>query len=133
MAVNDYTNKKGIKMSNELQPINSNDKKWGVAIHLSALVGLLLAPGLVLGPLIVWILKKHDSAYLNDQGKKAINFQLTILLAVFLLLLLSIIIRPMIALAFMTGITGIVFAIMAGVSIYKTGDFTYPFSLNIIK
>ena len=88
MAVNDYTNKKGIKMSNELQPINSNDKKWGVAIHLSALVGLLLAPGLVLGPFIVWILKKHDSAYLNDQGKKAINFQLTILLVVFLLLLL---------------------------------------------
>lgn len=120
-------------MSNELQPSNTDEKKWGAVIHIAALLGLLLAPGLALGPLIVWMLKKNDSAYLNYQGKKAINFQLTILLLVFVLLLLSMIIRPILAIAFMAGITGIVFAIMAGFSIYKDGDFTYPFSLNIIK
>jgi hypothetical protein len=120
-------------MSQELTPLNADEKKWGAVMHISALLGLLLAPGLVLGPFIVWFLKKQDSEYLNLQGKKAINFQLTILIAVFLLLMLSIIIRPIFAVAFMVGITGIVFAIMAGVSTYKEGDFNYPFSFNILK
>jgi hypothetical protein len=120
-------------MNYDLQPSNPDEKKWGMVIHAAALVGILLAPGLVLGPLIVWILKKHDSPYLDAQGKKAVNFQLTILLAVFVLALLSVIIRPILAVAFMTGIGGLVFAVMAGYSVYKKGDFDYPFSLNIIK
>ncbi len=120
-------------MSNALQPSNPDEKKWGIVIHLAAFVGLLLAPGLALGPLIVWMLKKHDSSYLDAQGKKAINFQLTILLATFVLAMLSIIIRPILAIAFVTGIAGLVFAAIAGVNIYKNGDFNYPFSLKIIK
>ena len=120
-------------MSNDLQPTNPDEKKWGIAIHAAALVGMLLAPGLVLGPFFIWALKKRDSDYLDIQGKKAVNFQLTILLIVFVLALLSVIVKPILAVAFMTGIAGLIFAGIAAVNVYKTGDFNYPFSLNIIK
>ena len=120
-------------MSNDLQPLDSEERKWAMTMHFAALVGLLLAPGLVLGPLIVWALKKNDSQYLNSQGKKAVNFQLTIVLAAFVVALLSAIIRPLLAVAFMIGITGLVFAAFAGISVYRDGDYEYPFSLNIIK
>lgn len=120
-------------MSNDLIPQTPEERKWASTMHAAALIGLLLAPGLVLGPLIVWFLKKGDSQYLNEQGKKAINFQLTILLIVFIFALLSAIIKPLLAIAFMTGIGGIIFAGMAAFSVYKNGDFEYPFSLSIIK
>ena len=34
-----------------------------------------------LGPLIIWLMKKDESAFVNDQGKEALNFQLTLLIA----------------------------------------------------
>ena len=120
-------------MSNDLLPQTPEERKWATTIHAAALIGLLLAPGLVLGPLIVWMLKKGDSQYLYEQGKKAVNFQLTILLIVFIFALLSAMIKPLLAIAFMTGIGGLIFAAMAAVSVYKNGDFKYPFSLTIIK
>ncbi len=119
-------------MQKELQPKDTNERKWGSIIHGSAFAGMLFPLALALGPLLVWMLKKHESDYLNKQGRKAINFQLTVLLISFVCVLLSILIKPLIALAFMTGIGGLVFAVMAAVMVYKEGDFEYPFYFKII-
>ena len=120
-------------MNKELQPKDLTERKWGAAIHASAFAGMLFPLALALGPLLVWMLKKHESAYLEAQGKKAINFQLTILVAAFIFLLLAVLIKPIISLVVVTVIGGLVFAIMAAVMVFKEGDFDYPFSLNIIK
>jgi len=120
-------------MSKDIQPKDLTERKWGVAMHASAFAGMLFPLALALGPLLIWVLKKHESDYLYVQGKKAINFQLSILFIAFVCVLLAALIRPVIALAFMTGIGGIVFAVMAAVMVYREGDFDYPFSLNIIK
>lgn len=119
-------------MSNELKPIDSNERKWGMIIHMAALVGVLLPLGLVLGPMLVWMLKKHDGEYFNVQGKKAVNFQLTILIAAFVFALLGMVIRPLFSLAFMAGIAGIVFAIIAGIQVKRGNNYNYPFSLKIL-
>lgn len=120
-------------MNKELQPKDLNERKWGTVIHASAFAGMLFPLALALGPLLVWMLKKHESDYLEAQGKKAINFQLTVLVAAFFFLLLAALIKPIISLVVMTVIGGLVFAIMAAVMVFKEGDFDYPFSLNIIK
>ncbi len=117
-------------MSNNL---TSNQTRWGMTIHMAALAGLLMPLALVLGPLLVWMLKKNEDDFFNVQGKKAINFQLTILLIAFIVFMLAAVIRPLIAPAFMVLLTGIVFAVIAGVMIKREGDFDYPFSLNLIK
>lgn len=120
-------------MSKELQPKDDNERKWATVIHASAIAGILFPLALALGPLFVWMLKKQDSAYLEAQGKKAINFQLTVLIIAFACVLLAVLIKPLISLAFMTGIGGLVFAVMAAVVVFKEGDFDYPFSFQIIK
>lgn len=108
-------------------------RKWGMVMHLSALIGLLLPLGLVLGPLIVWMLKKNDGAFFDEQGKKAVNFQLTILLSAFIFALLGAVIKPLFALAFVAGLAGILFAIIAAINVNSNGDYKYPFSFNFIK
>lgn len=120
-------------MSNELKPINSDDRKWGAIAHFSALIGMLLPLGLVLGPLLVWVLKKNDSGFVDKQGKAAINFQLSILIIAFILLFLGSAIKPLLPLAFVTGIAGLAFALLAGFNVINGKDFEYPWSLKIIK
>lgn len=117
-----------------LQPIGDPSQyKWGMVIHMSALIGLLLPLGLVLGPLIVWMLKKNEGEYFDRQGKKAVNFQLTILLSAFVFALLGTVIKPLFALAFVAGLAGILFAIIAGINVKSKGDFNYPFSFRVFK
>ena len=120
-------------MSKELQEKNLTERKWATAIHASAFAGMLFPLALALGPLLIWMLKKHESDYLDVQGKKAINFQLTILVLAFVCSLVGALIKPIFALAVMTVIGGLVFAVMAAVVVYREGNFNYPFSLNIIK
>lgn len=123
----------GYLMNKELQPKDFTERKWATAMHASAFAGMLFPLALALGPLLIWMLKKHESDYLDAQGKKAINFQLTILVMAFVCVILALLIKPLIALAFMMGIGGLVFAVMSAVMVYREGDFNYPFSLNIIK
>lgn len=120
-------------MSKALKPKSPQEQKWAMTIHLAAFIGLLLPLGLVLGPLIVWMLKKKDSTFLDAEGKKAVNFQLTILIAIFVVALLSAVIRPLISIAFMIGFAGLIFALIAGVTIHQGKRFQYPFSVNIFK
>lgn len=120
-------------MSNDMIPTTPEQKTWGMAIHLAALIGVLLPLGLVLGPMLVWMLKKNDAAYFDTQGKKAVNFQLTILIAAFIFALLSLLIRPFISFAFMAGIAGLVFAIIAGINTKNGKEYNYPFSFRFVK
>lgn len=52
--------------------VPQDDKTIAVLTHLSGIIHLIIMP------LIVWILKKDTSPYLNDQAKEALNFQITI-------------------------------------------------------
>jgi uncharacterized Tic20 family protein len=61
-------------------PRASNENTWALLIHLSALLHLLGAtfPGAnVVGPLILWLIKRGESAYLDEVGKRVLNFQIS--------------------------------------------------------
>lgn len=62
---------------------SQDDKTLGIVMHVLCLVGFPL-----IGPLIVWLIKKDQSAYLDQQGRELLNFQLTYLLYGFLAFLL---------------------------------------------
>ena len=101
--------------------------------HLAALSGLLFPLGLVLGPMLVWFLKRNDSNYLDVQGKRAINFQLTVLITSFVITIFSVLIKPLIIIAFLVGIAGIIFSIYAAIQVNKHANYKYPYSLRILK
>ena len=63
-------------------PISSADvRTWNVLCHASALLGLFLHfPGHLLGPLIVWLVKRGDSPEIDAHGKESLNFQLSMLI-----------------------------------------------------
>jgi uncharacterized Tic20 family protein len=61
--------------------LTQDDKLWGMLAHLSALVAGWFGFAF-LGPLIVWMIKKDQSKFVDIHGKEALNFQLNMLIYV---------------------------------------------------
>lgn len=55
------------------------DRMWPVLCHVSALVGLIIPFGFIIGPLVVWLLKHHENPEVEIHGKESLNFQITML------------------------------------------------------
>jgi hypothetical protein len=60
--------------------VSASERQWAMFAHLSALVAIWMGGMAFLGPLIVWLIKKDELRFVDDQGKEALNFQLNILL-----------------------------------------------------
>lgn len=116
---------------------DDNARTWAMVAHLSALVGLLgNGIGFLLGPVVVWAIKKDQHPFVDEQGKEAINFQLTLLLAavasfvvMFTIVGLLVAIPALIAIA----IVAVVFPIVAAVSANRGEHYRYPLTWRLIK
>jgi uncharacterized Tic20 family protein len=115
-------------------PVSDKDTRiWGMLCHLSALSALIGIPfGNIIGPLIIWLIKKDEYAFVDDQGKESLNFQISMTIfavgaAILILLLIGIPI--LIAVVVLDLIFTIIASIKANEGIY----YRYPFSLKIIK
>lgn len=60
---------------------DSSERSMAMLGHLAGYAGLAFPFGSLLGPFLVYILKRDESAYIEDQAREALNFQITIMLA----------------------------------------------------
>jgi len=87
-----------------------------------------------IGPLIIWMINKDDSskAFVTDQAKEALNFQITITIAMLICFVLMIVIIGGL-LAPLVGLLNLVFCIIAAVKANNGEAYRYPFALRLIK
>lgn len=69
-----------LETERHIRMTSSDDRTWAIIVHLSALAGIIVPLGSILGPFIVWIIKKPDSEHVNRHGKSALNFQISMLI-----------------------------------------------------
>ena len=69
----------------------SDERKWSVLLHISALAGMIIPLGNVIGPLVLWLIKKPESAYVDRHGKAALNFQISSMIYMIVMALLVIV------------------------------------------
>ena len=118
--------KNDIAAPNAITTPSSDDKNIATVTHLGGTVFSFI-PGL-----LVWILKKDDNAYIADQAKEALNFQITVLIASFVAsiliwLLIGFILLPII------WVVNIVFCIIAAIASSKGELYRYPLCLRLIN
>jgi uncharacterized Tic20 family protein len=112
--------------------LSQEDRNWGLIAHLSALSGLIIPLGSVLGPLIVYLVKKDQSAFGTDCAKEALNFNITILIAAIIcacLWLIFIGILLSVALFFFW----LVLTILAAVRASEGTVYRYPATIRFVK
>ena len=111
---------------------SAEEKQWAMFAHLSALVGYIIPFGSIIGPLIIWQIKKNEMPFVDDQGKEALNFQITVLIIAIVCILLILILIG-ILLLWALAIADLVFIIIAALAANNGQAYRYPFAIRLIK
>jgi uncharacterized Tic20 family protein len=83
-------------------------------------------------PLIIWVIKKDQSKFVDDHGKEALNFQLTLLIAYFVGgATACFIVGFFIIMA--AAVVAIIFGVMAAVAASRGERYRYPLTIRFIK
>ena len=112
----------------------SQARQWNMLCHLSALAGFVIPFGNMLGPLIVWQIKKNEIPYVDIHGKAALNFQITVTIAVIAGLAVAFALSCfcigylLFPVVMLVGLAGLIFSIIAGIKANNGEDFKYPYS-----
>lgn len=110
-----------------------NERTWGMLAHLAALAGLVLPLlGNVLGPLVVWLARREQSAFVGAQAKEALNFNITVALASVACGVLA-----LVMIGFLLGMALFVFwlvmTLIAAIRANEGVAYQYPFSLRLVQ
>ena len=120
--------------------IDKEQRKWAMFCHLAGLAGfspLLPAIGSVVAPLVIWQLKAEEFPYVAEQGRRAVNFQLSMLLYVTIgtvLCFISIIgafLVPVVLCVF--GLIDAIFVLIAAVKANRGWHYRYPITIRFFK
>lgn len=106
----------------------SDDKTLALLTHLS---GILF--GFIV-PLVIWLINKDNpaKAYITDEAKEALNFQIMILIGYIACMILSVILIGALLMP-LVWLLNLVFCILAAMGVSSKGTYRYPFSLRLIK
>lgn len=104
----------------------------GMLCHLLAFCWFLIPlGGNLIGPLVVWLVKKDESAFVDANGKESLNFQITVTIAmvvsgILCLLLIGFLLVPVVF------VGGIVLTIIASIKANEGTVYRYPVCLRLI-
>jgi hypothetical protein len=137
-----------------LSPAERQLRLWCMFCHLSSLLGLVIPFANFFAPFLIWQIKKHELPGINDHGREALNFQLSVLiyslafglllgLGLLLAMLLSFVLIGIPMFYALTILGGAVFAVLyfgsialavvAGVKANDGEVYHYPFSFRLIR
>lgn len=106
--------------------LTEDEKTMSLLSHILCLVGGFLAP------LIIWLLKKDQSAYIAEHALESLNFQISIMIytaaaGVLCFVIIGFILLPII------GIFALVVVILATIKAYEGKMYRYPLTIRLIK
>ena len=114
-------------------PIKKNDENmWAMFCHLSAFAGYLIPFGNIIGPLVIWMIKKDEYPFVNDQGKEALNFQISITIYAIISALLALIFIGFLLLIAI-GVFNIIMIVMASIKANEGILFRYPLTIKFFQ
>ena len=121
-----------------------SDRAWDVLCHLSALAMFIGIPfGNIIGPLIIWLVKRGDSPSVDEHGKESLNFQISYSLYLLLLAAITIglmfiligflLVPVLIAAAAIGPLIDLVFIIVASIRASNGELHRYPLTIRFLK
>ena len=115
-----------------MHPTTKDDRTWALLAHLSALAGYVIPFGNIVGPLIVWLIKKDQSWFVNDQGKEALNFQISVTIYLIISAILVFVVVG-IVLVIAVAVGALILVIVAAVRANEGVSYRYPLTMRFIK
>ena len=115
----------------EITP-SKDERTWAMLSHFSVLCMFIFPFGNILAPLIIWLIKKEEMSFVEDQAKEVLNFQISMTIY---LLISGILCFILIGIPFVIGlgIFNVIITIIAGIKANDGKSYLYPINLRLIK
>ncbi len=112
--------------------LSSDEKNWAMFCHLSALVGSWVPLGYLILPLVLWLIKREEYAFVDFAGKESVNFQIsmTIYYLIGFVLAFALIGIPLL---FGLALFHLVVTIIASIKTSQGEYYRYPMSIKFIS
>ena len=112
---------------------SSEIKNWCVLCHVSALLGLFFHFfGHILGPLIVWLVKRDTAPEIDAAGKESLNFQISMLIYDIIAAILCLVLIG-IPILIALWILNTVFVVIASIKTNEGQVYRYPMTIRLIS
>jgi len=105
--------------------ISQEAKNMATLCHILGLVGFL-------GPLIVWLMAKDKDRFIDEQGREAVNYHISLLIYFFIAWLLCFVLVGFLLIPALI-VLNIVLVIMAAAKSSDGVGFRYPIAIRFIK
>ena len=109
-----------------------DERLWAMFCHLSAFAGYIVPFGSILGPLVIWSIKKEQFPAIDEHGKEALNFQISIAIYMIISAILIVIVVGIFLLISLV-VFRLILIIMASIKANNGEYFKYPLSIQFIK
>ena len=111
---------------------SKDERTWAMLCHFSTYIGFIFPFGNIIVPLIIWLSKREDIPLVEDQGREALNFQISMTIYFIISGILCII---LIGIPIVIGliIFDFIITIVAAISANDGKYYRYPINLKLIK
>lgn len=109
-----------------------DEKQWGMFVHISQFANCIAPPLGIVAPIILWLMKKEESKFVDEQGKIVINWMISCFIYAIISAILMIIFIGMVGF-FALGITGLIFPIIGAIKASEGKTWDYPLSIRFLK
>lgn len=116
-------------------PVDPTTQQWKVILHASAFSAFIIPFGSILGPLIVWLIKKPELPGIESEGRKVLNFQISYAIWLLASAIISIPFSCFIGVplpAIVVAIAWLVYTIIGTVKTSNGEDYTFPYVLKLL-
>jgi len=116
-----------------------DERTWAMLCHIGAFSGVVIPLGSFIVPLVIWLVKKEESSFVDDQGKESLNFQISIAIYAVILIVMGLILSLIVIGIFLLfllvplGLFWIIMIIIAGIKANEGEKYRYPVTIRLIK
>jgi uncharacterized Tic20 family protein len=117
------------------QPEVSRDARmWSMICHIAGLAGYVvpIIISSIIAPLVVWQIKKEDDPFIDENGKEAVNFQISVGIYALVSIPLCFVCIGLVTLP-AVAIFNLVFLIIAAIKANNGERYRYPLCIRFIK
>lgn len=114
----------------------NKDSSVAVLMHLLTFVGLVFPLGNIIAVLILWLVKRGTSEYLDEVGKEVLNFNISVIFWAILLTLLTFTVVGAIVTIPLFIILALIFIICPIIGAVKSSNeqmYSYPATIRLLK
>ena len=111
--------------------VDDEERTWGILAHAGGFAGLAVPFGNVLAPLVVWLTKKDESRFVDENGKRALNFQLT-WSVVLLVTALSVLVGVGVVLFPLAILAWLILTVLGTVKASEGEVYDYPLTIHFV-